>query len=474
MESKDTSQEVIEQAEQEVNEGKKRHISSKIINGDTLIELCYDQNKNETYFYIKEAGSEITKIEKYGDYLPISPDNPIVNSRVILFPSQPEDYIDEDRLLLDIKEFIHQYVDLPEEFESICTYYVMMSNLYEKLPVVPYLRVIGDWGSGKTRFLHTIGAISRNPIFASGATTTAPIFRLIDGFGGTFVLDEADFSSDMKADLTKILNQGNMPGFPILRSHLKEQHIVIPYNVFGPKIVASRGYFDDEALETPFITEKLENKRVRKDIPTTLTEEFWSQALKIRNKLLKFRLDKFLSYRNIPIEEHGDIDPEIIKDLDPRLKQITEPLLSIIRSPELKKMVLLHSKKHIEEVKANKGLTFEAGILETMLTLVFCSEDKKAYMQEIASKFNSDNSNSLRSSLSARKVGHILRTKFLINTGRDNKGIYVNDIEEKLKKLAERYNIDIESIVEAYKAHKEKIEKEREKDEKDVEKTNLF
>jgi hypothetical protein len=189
---------------------------------------------------------------------------------------------------------------------------------------------------------------------------------------------------------------------------------------------------------------------------------------------LKFRLDKFLSYRNIPIEEHSDIDPEIIKDLDPRLKQITEPLLSIIKSPELKKMVLLHSKKHIEEVKANKGLTFEAGILETMLTLVFYSEDKKAYMQEIANKFNSDNSNSLRSSLSARKVGHILRTKFLINTGRDNKGFYVNDTEEKLKKLAERYNIDIESIVETYKAYEEKIKREREEARLDLKETDLF
>jgi hypothetical protein len=58
---------------------------------------------------------------------------------------------------------------------------------------VPYLRLRGEFGTGKTRFLQTVGSLCYRPIFTSGVSTVSPLFHLLDTFGGTLILDKADF-----------------------------------------------------------------------------------------------------------------------------------------------------------------------------------------------------------------------------------------------------------------------------------------
>ena len=88
--------------------------------------------------------------------------------------------------------------------------------------------------------------------FASGASTVSPIFHTLDTFRGTLIFDEADFRfSDEKSQLVKIFNNGNVRGFPVLRTMISASRVFNPraFNVFGPKIVAMRKAFDDPALE---------------------------------------------------------------------------------------------------------------------------------------------------------------------------------------------------------------------------------
>jgi hypothetical protein len=52
------------------------------------------------------------------------------------------EYGSEQELIDDIRGFIHKYVDIQEELEIICVYYVIMTYFYQKFTEVPYLRVI--------------------------------------------------------------------------------------------------------------------------------------------------------------------------------------------------------------------------------------------------------------------------------------------------------------------------------------------
>src|SRR3989442_13831353 len=162
-------------------------------------------------------------------------------------------------------------------------------------------------------------------IFASGASTVSPLFRIIDSFRGTLILDECDFRlSDERAEIVKILNNGNARGFPVLRSEVTPKREFNPtaYCVFGPKIVATRGFFEDRALESRCLTEEMGQTKLREDIPINLPFAYKREALLLRNKLLFFR------FRNLHKKSATSalVDPTI----EPRLNQILVPLLSII------------------------------------------------------------------------------------------------------------------------------------------------
>ena len=101
--------------------------------------------------------------------------------------------------------------------------------------------------------------------------------RMLDLFGGTLIVDEADFRfSDEKAEMVKIFNNGNVRGMPVLRSQITREREFDPrvYRVFGPKIVAMRGGYDDAGLESRFLTEQTGERGPRGDIPISLPAEF--------------------------------------------------------------------------------------------------------------------------------------------------------------------------------------------------------
>ena len=109
----------------------------------------------------------------------------------------------------------------------------------------------------------------------------SPIFHTLDTFNGTLILDEADFRfSDAANELVKILNNGIMRGLPVLRSMQNRDKEFNPraFKVFGPKIVAMRGSYDDDALESRFISEDMAGNRPRADTPLHLPETLSTEA----------------------------------------------------------------------------------------------------------------------------------------------------------------------------------------------------
>ena len=205
--------------------------------------------------------------------MPYPPGNNLIKNEVILLPSGPEEYGSEAELAAEIQAYIHRYVDLSPQFERIASYYVLFSWLYDSFNELPYLRVRGDYGSGKTRFLLVVGSLCYKPVFTTGASTVSPIFHILDAFRGTLIIDEGDFRwSDDKAEIVKILNNGNNSGSPVLRSEVSRTGEFSPraFQVYGPKIVATRNLYDDRALESRFITEETGSRGLRRDIPINL------------------------------------------------------------------------------------------------------------------------------------------------------------------------------------------------------------
>src|ERR1700761_3692660 len=309
---------------------------SRVCADGTLIELVNDRERRKTALAVSRFGGlwnieEAVRIETGETLVPYSVQNNLIANECVLLPSGPVEYGTKEELLADIRAFLHLYVDLSPLFEQIAAHYVLMTWVHDAFGELPYLRLRGDYGTGKTRALLAIGSICYRPFFASGASTTSPIFHTLNAFGGTLVLDEADLpASDTRADLVKILNNGTVQGMPVLRTVVNRHKEFNPaaFKVFGPKIIAMRESFRDAALESRFLTEETGMRPLRPDIPIQLPPTLKAEALELRNRLLRFR---FCELGKIKTDTSALID-----GVEARVNQSALSLLSLIEEPGLR------------------------------------------------------------------------------------------------------------------------------------------
>lgn len=294
----------------------------------TLVELLYDAVLRQSALAVWRDGrwtiEQAVTLPSGERLTPYSPGNALIRHQVVVLPSEPVEYGSTADLSTEIRAYIRRYVDLSPAFETAAVTYILLTWVYDAFNEVPYLRVRGDYGSGKTRFLLVLGALAYKAFFGSGASTVSPLFHIQDAFRGTLVLDEADFRfSDEKAEVVKILNNGNVAGMPVLRTMQNGKGELQPraFQVFGPKVLASRGTYEDQALESRFLTEAMGGRLLRRDIPINLPDAYRDEARALRNKLLVYR------FRN---RHSAKIDPSLVDEtLEARRNQVLVPLLSV-------------------------------------------------------------------------------------------------------------------------------------------------
>lgn len=420
-------------------------LKTSMVTEDALYEMVYDSRLNKSSYFKMSRGGKlecfIDEVELNGRmYKPLPPTYNLVEKGVILFPSQATPYENEEEILKEIQDFIHEYLDISEVFEQIATYYVLFTWMFDRFNEVPYLRAIGDFGSGKSRFLQAIGILCYKPVFTGGATTPSPIFRIVNEVHGTLIIDEADFKfSDMTSEIVKILNTGYQKGMPVLRSEGKGTFEVKAYDVFCPKIVATRETFADKALESRFLVEEMGAGKLRADIPRTLEESFYSKAETIRNKLLMWRLKNYF----LPLEKRT----EIIEGIHPRLNQIVIPLLSIIKDEAIRNHLKTFIVKYNTDLVADRGLSWESDIVFSILKLEYENGANEVTVKQITDEVNRESDIS-EDTLQARKVGWYLRAKLQLKPYKTRKG-FVLSFKENRKRLdmwKERFGITDEDI----------------------------
>lgn len=414
---------------------------SAVLRDGSLVETLHQRDEDRTVFCVSD-GDKLrieTEILDGGQRLvPYSAKNNLLQHDVVLLPSEALEYDSEEALLDDIRAFIHRYVDLSPRFERIASYYVLLSWVYDAFNELPYLRVRGDAGSGKTRFLLTIGSVCYKPIFASGASTVSPLFRILDAVRGTLIIDEGDFRfSDEKAEIIKILNNGNARGFPVLRSDVSSKGEINPraYAVFGPKLVATRGYFQDGALESRCLTEEMGQGGLRTDVPISLPPAHKEEASRLRNQLLLFR------FRNL--EKCGALESVVDRSIEPRLNQIFVPLLSIIQDTEARAELQELARQYNREMIAERGMEVGAQVLEVIRDILAGSPNGQVKIQDLTSWFLDRFGEDYDRKITTRWIGSVVRKKLRLQT-RKSHGVFVIPVEErpKVERLYERYGIE--------------------------------
>lgn len=227
---------------------------------------------------------------------------------------------------------------------------------------------------------------------------------------------------------------GYQKGGTVLRMQGKELMEMKAFDVFSPKIIATRETFSDKALESRFLIEEMGRGKLRDDIPRRLSDEFWEEALELRNKLLMWR---FRNYQKKLI-----FDEKLIEGVHPRLHQIIIPLLTIIESKEMKESLREFVQKYNIELTADRGLSRESDIILAIFKFEYETNKKEITVGEIAEYVNQDIFD-FEEKLTPRKIGWYLRAKMQLKPYKTRRGFVLEFVRnrERLDFWKERYGI---------------------------------
>jgi len=418
-------------------------IVSAVLNDGTIIETVASPRERTTALIrFSAAGvetAETLEIPELGSIRPYAANNSLLAHGVVQFPICCNGFESEAQLTGDIQRFVHRYADLSPAFEEAAAHYVLLTWVFDAFNELPYLRLKGDFGSGKTRCLQTIGTLCYKPMFASGASTVSPLFRIIDSFRGTLVIDESDFRySDERSEIVKSLNNGNAKGFPVLRSEAAPGKEFNPkaFDVFGPKIIATRRSFDDRALESRCITEDMTGLPPRKDIPLSLPEAFYNEAEELKSQLLSFRV-RWRLRLDTPV-------PTRDAALEARIAQVFAPLMAVAFDAGAKTRLYNLACKASATLRADRGSTTEAQLLDIISELR--RDQIPLSMKEIAERFAARFGTDHSRSVTPKWIGSQLRSRLSLLTVKSCGVFVIPETESpKLVNLFRRYGISEES-----------------------------
>jgi hypothetical protein len=343
------------------DEPRQEQVVSLVSDNGSIIETTYNPARRPPIEYaIYSAKGNMTSAKSYRDFIPPVDRNGLISRGVILLPSEPAEFGSQAELVGEISGYIDRYIDVPRFWRDLMTHYCLLSWVYDRFSALPYLRLQGEPASGKTRTLQVLGAICWKAVMGGGSCTVSPLFRLLDFYRGAFVLDEADYAqTDFRAEITKILNGGYAKGLFVLRSDKNGgDYEPRAFDVYGPKIIATRRPFEDIALESRCLTLHTTVRTLRSDIPTQLPAQFHAEALELRNRLLMWR---FRNYREVgPDQSH-------LQGLEPRAAQIASALCGVSDDPRFCDELAAFMRKETNDQRGTRPTVIVAEAIRRLL-----------------------------------------------------------------------------------------------------------
>jgi hypothetical protein len=366
--------------------------------------------------------------------------------RLVYLPDSYEEYGSDADLFEEILVYLATYVQVDKPITLVmAAAYILMSWVYDQFLEIPYYRAIGDYGVGKTRLITVVGLACYRPTLASGALTGPAIFRLLEQTKGSLVIDEADFeqATEIHADITKALNVGFQQRYGVLRNEREEESNfqVRSYQVFGPKVLATRRGFKDTALESRCFSHSLPLLDVNPNIPLYLDRSFDQHVQTLRNKLVLWRFRHW---------GHIDISPFMrFPGMEPRLNQILLPMLAVTPTAPLRDTILLSATESADAVASARLQTIEGRVVETVLWLWW---HRPKTVTRILLKSVTERLQTVGElkDIASQKVSSILTKTLDIRTDYKGGSAWITLAPRQIYNLAKQYHIEIpdEGVVE--------------------------
>lgn len=357
--------------------------------------------------------------------------------------SDVEEYGDTLTLVKELCDFLSVWIDMEERYLKIVAFYVLLTYIYDSFLEVPYLHITGDLSKGKSRLaVDLLGSLCFRPIVTIGVSSIASLMRVMQGIKGTLIIDEFEMrASDQKAgEIIQMLNASYKKDIAIFRCDVEgsksKKMKVETFDLFGPKILVSRGPLKDDALNSRALPILL-NRTSRDDISLLIKPALARDALALRNKLLLWRFRN----RSRTVEDADQSFGQM--ELTKRVAQLFA-LMSIVTKDDPDMFLFL--KSYAEEMQRENARTRSDSMAGNVVALLHGEASKtirKEYIfmiPDLVASLNEDSERKLTTTYLSRFVHKELQIK-TVRRGHENTRQF--DISlDALNELFARYGFE--------------------------------
>jgi hypothetical protein len=413
-------------------------VSSTIVETDfaeladgSLVEIIEDpENSSRTLLAVYKDGEiSFTHRFQHGNrtLVPIPRDRHVM--RHVRLPRGVKSYESVYSLLQQTGSILSQCLDIDEGDKFLLACFVLSTWFIEKLPVAPYVALVGLPRSGKSTALSVLNLMCRRGLQTADITSAA-FYRVCDRLTPTLLIDETSTAGESRT-LFHLLRTGTTRDSVAIRRDES-------YKTFGPKVVSWTELPDDAALNSRCIFIPLRETR-RADLKRTTNPEILHAAEDLQRQFLQFRFDKFNALRLPKIP--GD------DELRSRSRDLYEALLLPVSECAMECIHLFKLFQKQQKFSREPLSACHAAVLVTLFIAIHSLSEKGTMaVNNLTSAVN----NILRSNgdgfqISPRKVGAALTSLGLTDRRRTNTGWHLvldRMAQERIHELIAAYGVD--------------------------------
>ncbi|NOT64262.1 MAG: hypothetical protein HOP19_28940, partial [Acidobacteria bacterium] len=372
----------------EEGDGQPRQVIFKALADGRLIEqiaggvfAVYDPSTRAVTYSRKVKADE-------GEYRTLQDD--FLMQGGLFLPDKLTEYESEASLDAEIEACINRYSDVPTRERKLAAKYVRLSYISDKLNEISYFRATGERGSGKSRFIGTVGMLCLRPVLVT-SPSAASLYRTMDAYQPTLVIDEfnASAGSEDSEALMQILNCGfqRITTIPRCEKGADGQMTIKMFSAFGPKLLGGLKLTDSPAFESRCVGVQLQ-KTSRTDIPFRLTARMLNDFADLRAKLYLWRLRNW----HTDFEQTLDDAERELKEyqIEPRFVQIAIPVYGLIGDANLKAEFARMLEGRTEDAAGEKQQTFDGRLVDIVHRLLFDVDGEEEKETVTWKKFDED------------------------------------------------------------------------------------
>ncbi len=221
---------------------------------------------------LEHSGKVLLPLQRKGEIL-----------RRVRLPREAKPYQSVKVLLAEVEGLTSRCVVLPDYYVRALANFVLSTWLVDRLPVAPYISLVGLPQSGKTTLLKVLSLVCRRPLLTADITSAA-FYEACARLTPTFLIDETG-SHGSNSALRHLLRMGTTRDVVAMRKNQT-------FHAYGAKVICWLEPPDDMALNSRCIlismTEANDPNLIKPNDPGLEQE-----AAELQAQLLQFRFDHY-------------------------------------------------------------------------------------------------------------------------------------------------------------------------------------